>query len=659
MGRYLLLALLFAAALLPSAAAPAEATVSTEVRIFPPVKYVAESAPTFSVDVRAESVVTYELHIGYDETNVDTDDLTLGADPVVAATYAETNVDTDLAFGNEEASEQRAQGFQVAEAGPVNRILLWLKKTGTPIDGVAVEIRADSGGLPDVSGGGLLSGSAVASGETDIDTSSGWVGFDLLSPPDLSPGTQYHLVVKRTSPLGPDPDDYYQWGGDTSSPAYADGSASAYDGSSETWAATVPAADHAFVVDTAAAERAQGFQVGSDSPVNRVLLWLKRVGDLTGDDGSLRVEIRDDSGGLPGALLATSLPLQISALETTYDWYAFDLISPPEVSAAMQYHVVLIWLDDPEAANYVVWGADSSSPGYADGAAAAYYGGSTWVPPSPEADHAFEVAYACPLDPNDPTGDTGPCGLGAFDIQILFDTSDFQYESMNVGPLLTSTGRASPICQNGLAHDPLNGVVAYSCSTTGATPLGPHSASGVLATATFTALGSGGFLNLGDTVLADIKNASIPHTTQGNQVIVEDFGTDDTDGDGCTDLQETGGDLMLGGQRNPHDPYDFYDVPVPAIADPTPNGARNAVVDIGDVLAVLFYAFADDNGPPNSNGVDYDSMKGSCSINNVPGQEEGLCYDRTAVFPLSGAPNGAIDIGDVLAVLGQFTHDCT
>jgi uncharacterized repeat protein (TIGR01451 family) len=135
-------------------------------------------------------------------------------------------------------------------------------------------------------------------------------------------------------------------------------------------------------------------------------------------------------------------------------------------------------------------------------------------------------------------------------------------------------------------------------------------------------------------------------------------GVPDADGDGCTNEAELGQDLMRGGGRNPSNPYDFYDVPVPANADPTANGPRNKVIDIGDVLAVLFYAFAEDNGGPNANGVDYDSIKHSCTINGVPNLEEGLCYDRSPASPVSGSSNGVVDIGDVLSALEQFGADC-
>jgi len=111
--------------------------------------------------------------------------------------------------------------------------------------------------------------------------------------------------------------------------------------------------------------------------------------------------------------------------------------------------------------------------------------------------------------------------------------------------------------------------------------------------------------------------------------------------------------------------YDFYDVSVPAVPDMTSNGPRNQVVDMGDVLGVLFYVFADDNGPPNGNGVDYDSVKGSCDWNaDTTPDEEGLCYDRSPGPEPNppwdaGPPNGVIDMGDVLAALGQFGLDCS
>ncbi len=175
--------------------------------------------------------------------------------------------------------------------------------------------------------------------------------------------------------------------------------------------------------------------------------------------------------------------------------------------------------------------------------------------------------------------------------------------------------------------------------------------------------------------------------------------TADHDDDGCTAAQEA----ALGSVFDPYAWYDVYDVPVPAkedaigdgCGDDLPpigaNGFRNGLVDIGDVLAVLFYAFSYDDGPCNANGVDYDAMKGvdtNADTTNdnaggvthelrweVPGapppnpyEGDGVAYDRTpglgpdpvtGIDP-TGEPNGYVDIADVLAVLAQaFVVDCT
>ena len=89
---------------------------------------------------------------------------------------------------------------------------------------------------------------------------------------------------------------------------------------------------------------------------------------------------------------------------------------------------------------------------------------------------------------------------------------------------------------------------------------------------------------------------------------------------------------------NPLAWYDFFDVPVPASKDSNPNGPRNREVDIADVLAVLYYAGTNAGGPPNGNGVAYDSVKGSCHVNgHTAPDKEGLCYDRSRDVALARA----------------------
>jgi hypothetical protein len=157
----------------------------------------------------------------------------------------------------------------------------------------------------------------------------------------------------------------------------------------------------------------------------------------------------------------------------------------------------------------------------------------------------------------------------------------------------------------------------------------------------------------------------------------------DPDDDGCTVAEEAALGSVFDTSASGW--YDVYDVPVPAKCDSATgcpagalvgaNGKRDKVVDMRDVLATLFYAFAQDNGPPNANGVDYDSIKGvdlngdstddAGTSHNI---KEGLKYDRSAGLgpdPVTGIdpagpPNNVVDIRDVLGALAQaFVVNCS
>jgi len=137
----------------------------------------------------------------------------------------------------------------------------------------------------------------------------------------------------------------------------------------------------------------------------------------------------------------------------------------------------------------------------------------------------------------------------------------------------------------------------------------------------------------------------------------------DSDGDGCADSHEWGSNSALGGQRDPLNPWDFYDVPVPTAFDGGTLADRDKAVSIiNDLLAVLEYAGTSDDGLPNAgpDGIpgtpddrDYDQD------NNGDGQDDGLLYDRSVGAVWSDAPDGAVTIiVDVLLVLAQCGHSC-
>ncbi|MEX2158208.1 MAG: S8 family serine peptidase [Dehalococcoidia bacterium] len=111
----------------------------------------------------------------------------------------------------------------------------------------------------------------------------------------------------------------------------------------------------------------------------------------------------------------------------------------------------------------------------------------------------------------------------------------------------------------------------------------------------------------------------------------------DTDGDGCSDIQELGSDAEFGGQRNPLDPNDFYDT----------NGDKEIDLFI-DIFEVAF-AYGDDAdamGPDEPDGYD-------------------ASLDRSAAPPGAdvwhmGPPDGMIDLfTDIFGVAFQFGANCT
>jgi len=132
----------------------------------------------------------------------------------------------------------------------------------------------------------------------------------------------------------------------------------------------------------------------------------------------------------------------------------------------------------------------------------------------------------------------------------------------------------------------------------------------------------------------------------------------DTDGDNCNDNKELGLNQLLGGDRSPLSPWDFFDVPTPALTASNSTGTRNKLVSLADVLAVVAYVGTALNGPANANGADYDTDR------NGNGIIDGFEYDRTpSSDPLkpwrSGAPSNLVTLSDALVALAQVGHNCS
>jgi len=169
-----------------------------------------------------------------------------------------------------------------------------------------------------------------------------------------------------------------------------------------------------------------------------------------------------------------------------------------------------------------------------------------------------------------------------------------------------------------------------------------------------------------DDICGDVDNCPTfynPDQTDTDGDGLGDACDPDDDNDGCADADELeGAPAPKPGSTGPFDPlawYDFYDVPVPARPDPTPNGAKNKAVAMDDVLGVLFYVgtFDGDGGSPNANGVAYDVDKDADTV------KDGQDYDRSpSLVPNppwdAGPPSGAVAMDDVLVVLAQVGLSC-
>ena len=108
------------------------------------------------------------------------------------------------------------------------------------------------------------------------------------------------------------------------------------------------------------------------------------------------------------------------------------------------------------------------------------------------------------------------------------------------------------------------------------------------------------------------------------------------DNDACTDDQENGPDETLGGLRNPHNPWDFYDV-----RGPGQSLITDGLIDLpNDILSVIL-GFSPQGLPPYDESLDRGVSSGPYAWNMT-------------------APDGVIDLpNDILGVILQFDHNCT
>lgn len=114
-----------------------------------------------------------------------------------ATGYIDVN-DSGVAIGAAAGQTWRSQGFKVPETQTVAAIWLKLLKVGNPTANFSPFIYTDSGGAPSAL---HTNGTATAqSGKLHTSDSNGaWYRFPLATPPTLTGGTQYHVVMKSSA----------------------------------------------------------------------------------------------------------------------------------------------------------------------------------------------------------------------------------------------------------------------------------------------------------------------------------------------------------------------------------------------------------------------------------------------------------------------------
>ncbi len=147
-----------------------------------------------------------------------------------------------------------------------------------------------------------------------------------------------------------------------------------------------------------------------------------------------------------------------------------------------------------------------------------------------------------------------------------------------------------------------------------------------------------------------------PDDDTDGDTIPNDLDPDD-DNDGCSDLAERGPKVFLGGLRDPHNPWDVFDVPA------APLLARDGHVTSTDIFAVIArFGAADDVPGDFDRSSDWLSQPNQAVLPTGNRANYHPAYDRgMPVGPHAwnlGPPDGGIGSLDIFGVIAQFGLSC-
>jgi hypothetical protein len=368
-------------------------------------------AQTRKRDVRAYvgTTVAGSAVAEYADTNQD-DEFTLAGFEGAGGTLDVNGSGAVSAIGDVgDLERSTAQQFTPSASGQLTQFKITLSgNNGSPTGQIYYQIQQDDGSdLPD--GTILASGSwsPTPSVENTITVTDG---------PLLDGSTKYWIILNT---IDQSTNQRYQWQRATSDVYASHVRLTGTKGDAfSLWTSSTDDAE--FEVTTSAVttsdKLAQSFQISTASTVSEVDLWLKKIGSPT---GNMTVEIQTDSAGEPSGTAVTngtSNTVSASTLTTSFGDITFSFASNPSLASGTTYWIVLTTADSQSNTNYVVWGADTSTPGYADGA---MFGedASTWGALS--ADAVFTVT--APTTQYDERCVVGRWSGGTRDIAVRFD----------------------------------------------------------------------------------------------------------------------------------------------------------------------------------------------------------------------------------------------
>jgi hypothetical protein len=180
---------------------------------------------------------------------------------------------------------------------------------------------------------------------------------------------------------------------------------------------------------------AQAFQLSSDKTIDKIRLYLKKIGTPT---GTTTCRIETNSGSNPSGTLANAnatVTVAESGLSTSYGWIEFDFATNFSLTGATTYWIVLSTDRTASSTNYVEWGADGSSPSYASGEMRAE-ASAAWSAESKDA--CFEVYQQT-------TAIDEPCAVGRWsggtrDVGVRYDDGSGSNPNTNTTFKNTSGG---------------------------------------------------------------------------------------------------------------------------------------------------------------------------------------------------------------------------